>query len=91
MRAVSSEGYGRIRKYGVVRRKLEEDKQFRLFFEQGTDEIPQFYIDQVREDLGPMWDWLPKGALSHDPNAYLNSTTESMVVEPEIQRLAVNE
>ncbi len=91
VRAVSSEGYGRIRKYGVVRRKLEEDKQFRLFFEQGTDEIPQFYIDQVREDLGPMWDWLPKGALSHDPNAYLNSTTESMVVEPEIQRLAVNE
>jgi hypothetical protein len=25
----------------------------------------------MRKDLGPLWQWLPEGALDHDPNAYL--------------------
>jgi hypothetical protein len=24
-------------------------------------------------DLGPLWQWLPEGALSHDQNAYLGT------------------
>jgi hypothetical protein len=27
----------------------------------------------VRQDLGPLWEWLPEGALQHDPHAYLKS------------------
>jgi hypothetical protein len=43
------------------------------FFEQETDQLPHFYADQVRKDLGSLWGWLPAGALHHDPNAYLKS------------------
>ncbi len=27
----------------------------------------------VKKDLGPLWRWLPEGALYHDPNAYLKA------------------
>ena len=52
---------------------LENDSKFRAYFEQETTELPQFYIDWIRDDLGPLWDWLPEGALYYDPNAYLKS------------------
>jgi len=73
LRAISSEGYGRIRFFTEIRRRLEKDTSFRDFFEGETNEIPQFYIDIVRKSLGNMWDFLPEGALSHDPNAYLKA------------------
>jgi len=73
VRAISSEGYGRINYYTEIRRRLDADPQFRPFFEQLTTELPQFYADRVQKDLGPMWDWLPEGALYHDANAYLKS------------------
>jgi len=76
VRAVSSEGYGRIRYNTEVRRKLGEDIQFRRYFEQETTELPEFYIDQVRRDLGTLWNWLPPGALNHDPNAFRKTTSE---------------
>jgi hypothetical protein len=53
---------------------LKNDRSFRRFFEQETVEIPQFIVQSIRKDLGEFWDWLPKGALYHDPNAYLMST-----------------
>lgn len=76
LRAVSSEGFGRIKYYTEVRHRLDTDHQFRRYFEQETTELPQFYMEQVRKNLGPFWDWLPKGALYHDPNAYLKSKEE---------------
>lgn len=77
VRAVSSEGYGRINYYTEILRRLDADPQFRPFFKQLTTEVPQFYVDRVRKDLGPMWDWLPEGALYHDANAYLKSEIQS--------------
>lgn len=71
MRAISSEGYGRIRFFKKVRRRLVEDTAFRDFFEGETDRLPQFYSDIVREDLGEFWEWFPKEAMMHDPKAYL--------------------
>ncbi len=71
LRAVSSEGFGRLRYYREIRRRLDTDPQFRPYFEQETTQLPRFYLDMVRKDLGPLWDWLPEGALHHDPNAYL--------------------
>jgi len=73
VRAVSSEGFGRIKYNTKVRQRLETDLQFRNYFERETTELPKFYEDQAKKDLGPLWDWLPAGALDHDPNAYLRS------------------
>ena len=76
VRAISAEGFGRV-KYNIeVLRLLSSDKQFRDYFEGETTELPQFYIDQVKKNLGLLWHWLPEGALYHDPNAYLKSTYE---------------
>ncbi len=73
LRAVSTEGFGRLRYYTEIRRRLDADPEFRPYFEQQTTALPRFYVDLVRKDLGPLWQWLPKGALFHDPNAYLKS------------------
>lgn len=73
VRAISSEGFGRIEYFTNLRRLLDTDRQLRSYFEQETTELPQFYIDRMRKELGAMWQWLPEGALHHDPNAYLNS------------------
>ncbi|HLX13230.1 MAG TPA: radical SAM protein [Bacteroidota bacterium] len=70
IRAVSSEGYGRIRYNSEVRCLLESDVAFRRFFEGESRDLPEFYVNQVKNDLGPLWDLLPEGALIHDPNAY---------------------
>lgn len=72
MRAISSEGYGRLRFYRKVRQNLIENAPFRAYFEGETRKLPSFYSDIIREDLGIWWPWLPEGALEHDQNAYLH-------------------
>src|SRR5205807_9934344 len=73
VRAVSTEGFGRLRYYREIRRRLDADPQFGPYFEQRSAVLPQFYIDLVKKDLGPLWRWLPEGALYHDPSAYLKA------------------
>ncbi len=73
IRAVSSEGFGRIRYYSEIRRRLDADLELRRYFEQESNEIPQFYVNRVKTELGPLWQWLPEGALYHDPHAYLKA------------------
>jgi hypothetical protein len=73
VRAVSSEGAGRIRYDSTIRGLLDTDVSLRRFFEGEPVAMPRFYTDQVRSDLGPLWEALPDGALSHDPNAYLRA------------------
>jgi len=73
VRAVSSEGYGRIEYYSGIRRLVQQDRELRRFFEQETTRIPQFYVNKIKNDLGALWQWLPEDALYHDPNAYLKS------------------
>jgi hypothetical protein len=75
IRAFSSEGTGRIKYFAEILHRLKNDRPFRRFFEQETVEIPQFIVQSIRKDLGEFWDWLPRGALYHDPNAYLMSTS----------------
>ena len=87
MRSVSSmtypnaKGWGETRYYREIRRRLDEDLPFRRFFEQETTEIPSFFINIMKRDLGPLWHWLPEGALHHDPYIYLK--TEGLV-EPSL-------
>ena len=73
VRGLSSERFGRVKYFSEVRRRLLRDRPFRRFFDQETVEIPQFFVQCVRKDLGKFWDWLPEGAIQHDPNAYLLS------------------
>lgn len=71
LRAVSSEGYGRIEYFTELRRRLDEDAELRAFFEGDYDTIPSFYVERVRRDLGPFWEWLPEGGMRYDHEAYL--------------------
>lgn len=72
LRAVSSEGQGRIRHFRRVRRALDADPQVRRYLDQETTELPQFYVDRIKSDLGPLWASLPPDAVRHDAYAYLN-------------------
>jgi len=83
LRAVSSEGFGRIKYFTNLRRLLDTDKSIRRFFDGETTEIPQFYVDRMKQDLGPLWNYLPEGAIYHDPNAYLKKEE----AEPELVQL----
>ena len=77
VRGFSSERYGRVKYYTQIRRRLNADHQFRCFFERETTEIPQYFAERIRRDLGEFWDWLPDGAIRHDPNAYLLSVEKA--------------
>jgi hypothetical protein len=89
VRAVSTEGFGRLRYYTEIRRRLDADPQFLPYFEQQTTELPKFYVDLVREDLGPLWEWLPEGAMHHDPNAFSKSE-HSRLAAGGLAQLAAN-
>jgi len=78
VRAVSSEGFGRLKFYRKIRSLLEEDRAFRDYFEGETTKLPQFYHNMIKNDLRELWEWLPEGAIQHDPNAYLNSELEKV-------------
>lgn len=77
VRAISSEGFGRLRYYREIRGLLDTDRGFRRYFEQETTELPPFYVERVKRDLGSLWPWLPEGALSHDPHAYLKDQQQA--------------
>jgi len=82
VRAISSEGKGRIRYYTGIRDRLATDRKFRDFYEGESTVLPQFFVDRARRDLGPMWEWLPEGALEHDPYAYLKIETSREAESP---------
>ncbi len=82
LRAISSEGFGRIKYYTEVRRRLDTDRSMRRFFDGETNEVPAFFVERVKKDLGPLWEYLPEGALYHDPNAYLKKMGDAVVTAP---------
>jgi hypothetical protein len=73
VRAMSSEGWGRIQYHTTIRRLLDTDRSVRAFLEGETNVLPEFYHARIRRELGAMYGHLPEGALYHDPNAYLAS------------------
>ena len=82
VRAMSSEGWGRIEYHTMIRGLLDTDPAVRGFMEGQTEQLPAFYANRIRQDLGPLHDYLPAGSLMHDPNAYLKSQAEQTVVTP---------
>lgn len=77
MRAISSEGFGRIKYHTTIRKLLDTDKSVRDYMEGETTVLPEFYLNRIKTELGSLYKWLPEGGLEHDPNAYLKSTTEA--------------
>ena len=61
-------------------KNLRTKQDYRSFMYKETDQIPAFMIEQVKKDLGPMWEWLPDKTLSQIPNAVVE--TESLVSAP---------
>jgi hypothetical protein len=79
VRGVSAEGWGKIKYFRNIRRMLDEDRAFRRFYEQETTEIPPYFIDRIKQALGPLWEWMPRGAIYHDPYAYLKTELSQAV------------
>jgi hypothetical protein len=79
IRAASS---NRIRYQSKVSDLIKTDASVRRYLRGETMDLPEFYRRQVQDDLGPLWDALPAGALSHDPNAYLSFPRTEVVTSP---------
>lgn len=79
VRAISTEGFGRIRYHSAVRQNLEHDPSFMPYFNGESNSLPQFYVDRVKRDLAGLWQHLPEGALNHDPHAYLKAQAKLAV------------
>ncbi len=77
VRAMSSEGWGRIEYHTKIRRLLDEDAAVRRFMDGETDRLPAFYANRIEHDLGPLYAHLPAGAMMHDPNAYLKTQSQA--------------
>ena len=73
VRGVSSEGFGRIEYHTSIRRLLRTDSSVHRYMEGETGELPEFYHEMIRRDMGPMYQFLPEGAIYHDPNAYMKT------------------
>jgi hypothetical protein len=80
VRAISSEGFGRVAYNKEILSYLNSDPNFTAYFEQQTTELPDFYIKIIKNELGPLWEWLPEGAIFHDQNAYLKTIAERIAV-----------
>jgi hypothetical protein len=82
VRAMSSEGWGRIDYHTKIRKLLDTDRSVRAYLDGDTDVLPEFYHDRIRKDLGSMYQYLPEGAIYHDPIAYLGSVAEEPALAP---------
>ncbi|HWA56470.1 MAG TPA: hypothetical protein VG692_04405 [Gemmatimonadales bacterium] len=89
VRAISSEGFGRIKYHTNIRRMLDTDRSLQAYFDQESTVLPEFYHARIRQDLGPMYQYLPEGCIEHDPYAYLKSEQNSLVSLEAPSRAAV--
>ncbi len=88
IRAMSSEGFGRIRYDESVRRLLRTDLSVRRYLEGESGVLPAFYMRQMRSDLGSMWQWLPREAMSHDPYAFRDEEARAVAIKPIAEAMA---
>jgi hypothetical protein len=75
IRAMSS---SRIRYQAKVAHLIRTDFSVRRYMQGETTDLPEFYRRQVQNTLGPLWEALPVGALTHDQNAYLKNQSYSV-------------
>jgi hypothetical protein len=82
VRAMSSEGWGRIDYHTKIRKLIDTDRSVRAYLDGETTVLPEFYHNRIRHDLGPMYQYLPEGSIYHDPTAYLSSVAEEPALAP---------
>ena len=61
--------------------KQFDNPNFRKFFAGESTILPNFYLNQIKKDLDIFYDWLPDGAVYHDPNAWLHEKETKVVQE----------
>ena len=66
---------GKIGHVSAILEKLRKDSELRAFMDKRTEKIPAYMIDQVKRDLGPMWEWLPNKSLSQHQNVRAKSAS----------------
>lgn len=64
---------------------LDSSPQMREFFEGTSEKLPKFYIARMRRALGPLWDALPPGAVTHDQNAFRKDPAGYSVVSKSVR------
>lgn len=80
VRAISEEGFGRVAYNKQILKQLNSDSKFKAYFEQETTELPEFFLNNMKSEVGPLWEWLPEGAIYHDQNAYLKTSIKKIAV-----------
>ena len=63
-------GRGKERSLSNSLNKLKTDLDFQRFINRETDKVPAFMINNVKNDLGLLWKWLPNKSLSYNPNVF---------------------
>ncbi|MEK7264906.1 MAG: radical SAM protein [Pseudomonadota bacterium] len=63
--------------YRRMTEELKPGGALRAFFDGESEVLPEFFTDKIRKDLGPLWDELPQGALTHDHLAYSKSAANA--------------
>ena len=81
LRAISYEGFGRIRYFKFIRSELQRNPAFEAYFNGESTVLPEFYKRMIRKDLGGMWRWLPGEAMYHDHLAYLHKNTGTVPMQ----------
>jgi len=71
--SMSVGGSGKIGDVTTMLKNLRTRQDFRSFMNKETDQIPAFMIEQIKNDLGPIWEWLPDKTLSQVPNVLAKS------------------
>jgi len=61
-------GNGKKRYLNALLNRLRNDPDFQSFVTKQNDRVPDFMIEKVKNDLGPLWEWLPNKTLSYDFN-----------------------
>ena len=84
VRALSSEGRGRLAYHTTVRGLLDSDRSVTRYFDGESDVLPPFYENRLRTDLGTFMPLLPTGGAQHDPNAYLHAEEAAPKPTPSI-------
>jgi len=77
---------GRTRYHAGIRRLLDQDRSVQRFVNGESHRLPEFYLGRIKQNLGPLYELLPAGALEHDHLAYLKSAARpslaAATVEP---------
>lgn len=72
----------KARYYASLHQRLRAGGPLRRFFDGDTASIPDFFTSKLKRDLGPFWQLLPPGAMSHDHLAYLRKTSPAVPASP---------